>query len=202
MRYLWIILGLSLSFIGCATSRPILVQPVQNTGATAPVFAGKTIFIMPPKVTYRDVRNEQELSRMEKQSQKVYSQLVSFSEKKISSRQGFKVLTSDNLNENQKESSGFSLSNLAAQSEIILKLKNKSREKFITQLQSLGSSVSANAVLVQVLEVKVGMATQWSPITGVMAAGTNSFDLKSGLIEVTTGNIVWQQEIETSGAAF
>ncbi len=179
-------------FAGCATATPVLVQSPSYTRQSAVSFDGQKIFILSPKIVYRDASSDRELPSAGSRARGPDSELLSYAQESIPQRD-FSVMSFNDLtSEEQLQLDGI-LSTLKESSNELFKTWKK-REDLQQSLEILKESVHADAVLAQILEVRLGTSGTWDPVvSGAVTAGTNSSEVKMGLFETSTGNLVWKR---------
>jgi len=192
-----LLLGTSL-LSGCATATPILAPPALSN-SLAPrqqlSFAGRKILVIPPKVSYRDAQRETALPANPSGTPWVSTSLSAFAEQFLP-QQGFTVLRGDAPADQEPVELQTLLSAWADRPDLLLKPWAKERDRVLTQFRIVKEMLDADAVLVQLLDVKAGTAATWDPVaSGAVTSGTSTSDLQAGLVDTATGEIVWKRQV-------
>lgn len=196
LKKLWFLCLLALFKLlsGCAT--PILTQQssIGSREVVAPDW--NTVFLLTPKITYKDVQTEQELSPDQYDAKTTSKNIVEFASNAISQK-GFRVLQENDLTPDQVIKLSKVLLTLSNQSEDLLK-QRKDKEVFLAHLQEVHNTVGAEILMVQILKVKVGKSGYLIPginTSGVVVPGTSTSHILASLIDVKTEEVIWRNEV-------
>lgn len=183
---------------GCATATPILA-PSALSNPLAPrqrlSFAGRKILVIPPKVSYRDAQRETALPVNFSGTPWVSTSLSAFA-KQLLPQQGFTVLREDVPADQEPVELRTLLFAWADRPDLLLKPWAKERDRILTEFRIAKEVLGADAVLVQLLDIKAGTAATWDAvISGTVTSGTSTSDLQAGLVDTATGEIVWKRQV-------
>jgi hypothetical protein len=179
---------------GCATTpEPMLIQqsPVGGKEVISPDWT--TVLIMPPFMDYKDVRTEKELSPNLYGGQATARNITDAASRSIQGN-GFKAFDDKDLGPDQKKVVDEALRDLGNQ---VDEWARKSKEKTlpVSFTQKLRDETNAEAVLFNLLKVKVGEGAYGFPGSGAIAPGASTSHLVAFLVDVRTGNVVWRNEL-------
>ncbi len=180
--------------IGCATSpKPIVIQQpsIGSREVVAPDW--DTVFLLTPKLTYKNVQTEEELVPNQYAAEATSKEIVDFANNAIGQK-GFRVLQENDLTPDQKTQLTVTLTALTDQAEDLLK-QQKEKKSFLAYFRELYEIAGAEGVLVHVLKVKVGAGSYWDPNTGSIASSTSTSHIIAFLLDGTTGEVVWKNEV-------
>jgi len=192
--WLFCLLALFAVLSGCAGTQSILTPQsyIGNKDVVTPYW--NTVYLLTPKVTFEDVRTERDLSDQYYSNAKATSKnLVEVSGSAILQK-GFRFLQENNLTLDQKIELNEVLLALGNQPEDFLK-KGKDKGVFLPNLQKLHNVIGTEALMVQILKIKVGGGSFWDPLTGIVTPGTSTSHILAFLVDVKTGEVVWRNEV-------
>ena len=192
------LLALALLAAGCATPTPILA-PLSLSNPLASrqqlSFDGRKILVISPKVSYRDAQRETALPDNLSGTPWVSTSLTAFAERLLPQR-GFMVLRADVPAAQEPVELRTLLSAWADKPDLLLKPWVKERNRVLTEFRIAKEALDADAVLVQLLDVKAGTAATWDAVaSGIVISGTSTSDLRAGLVDTATGDIVWKRQV-------
>jgi len=111
-------------------------------------------------------------------------------------QQGFTVLRGDAPADQEPAELRTLLSAWADRPDLLLKPWAKERDRVLTEFRIAKETLGADAVLVQLLDVKAGTAATWDAVvSGAVTSGTSTSDLQAGLVDTATGEIVWKRQV-------
>lgn len=180
---------------GCATAvKPMLVAPANSRQPAKRMLAGNKVLIVAPAVTYLDVKTEQVISTNDHPLSQAVSKSVVSRAQDLLSRHRFEVVQLDQLKARQEESRQI-LSELSGQSGVLVRPRSQRRAQLLSRLQALKTS-GVDAILIHAVDVKMGSAATFDYInSGNMTASTSSGDIRAGLIDTSTGDLIWDREV-------
>ena len=151
------------------------------------------VFIMPPLMDYRDVRTEKELLPNLVGGQATARNVTETASRFLRSS-GFKTFDENGLRPDQKKALDESLKSLGIQIDEWVR-RSKGKQLPVSFVRQLCSETNAQAVLFNLLKVKLGEGAFWDPNSGMIAPGANTSQIVAFLVDVETGDIVWRNEL-------
>lgn len=193
------ILPAAFSFLtGCATAtKPMLVAPAA-TGYSAPqTLSGNRVLVITPRVVYRDVNTEQVISGADQPlSQTISRSIASYAQSPLARNQLEITHADDFLETPTGRELEHLLLGLSEESGVLLRPRSQRRAQLLSQLQTLKTAGGVDAILIHAIDVRMGSSATYDYVqSGRMTASTNNTDLRAGLIETSTGKLIWDREI-------
>lgn len=204
---------------GCATASPILVPSTTaaftKSGSSSSgliTWNGQRVLVLSPRVIYRDVATEREISgpnvnhpwgsNILKSSSTpslyppaVTNSLVSFANQSLAKR-GYQTVESGYPAIQNQPVLQEILGRWAEEPRELLRPWSKNRDQILRELRMMKESLGVDAVLVQLMDVKVGSPGTWDAMaSGRITSETSTSDLKTGLVESGSGRVVWKREV-------
>jgi hypothetical protein len=171
---------------GCTTTSAVVAG---SRAAVGSLNVREPIMLLPPKLTYERIQNEQPLDGAEFQASAVVASLLAAARQSLQQK-GLAVIGEVSAGNAEVR---HPLEGLSARADALF--HSPIDPSLVEQLRQVQPAGEDRAVLVQYVRVKVGPGGFWDPNTGVIHSKMSSANLRAAILRCRDGQLLWRNEV-------
>lgn len=187
---------LASGLVGCVSVSapdPLVLKTPNCDSRLTGLLTGESVIVMPPQISLVRTEDEAPVTAEESGSDGLAELMVSTARSALA-KNGIKVVEFNSLDADRSLEVGSLLGNVQKRQSGLARNARRDDET-LTQLRSLAKLTGAKAILLQKARVNLGVEAGHDQQSGQMWHGTSSTTIRTSLVSLETGGILWGKEM-------